>query len=304
MAARDRPHPATPLDAALFCPRCGYDLRGQGDTVPACSECGQALDAESLQAMQVPWQARREIGPRRALLKTAWRVAANPQRLCLAAAFDVDDRDALRFRRWVVALLTLLWLLACGVGLFAVSGEQLPDISNLQQDTLLLVLAALGGCLVLVTPIWLYVASGVHVYLFSIGMQDAGPAWRSRVMALSRYAAGLMLFTPIPLGLFAAGAAIAAWSESWQSVDVGLAETIYLTGIAATIIGVAMTVGLALAAVRVLTVMQMRLMQRGPVTALVLTLLVPVAWMLLAVWLAGLAASVLYLALMVYTSVW
>src|SRR5690606_33860096 len=56
----------------VFCPWCGYDLRGR--VGEACPECGGRIDREELLRSQIPWSHRRTLGRIRAFWQTVWLV--------------------------------------------------------------------------------------------------------------------------------------------------------------------------------------------------------------------------------------
>jgi hypothetical protein len=82
--------------AEIFCPQCGYDLRGIESA--RCPECGHEIDRTGLAKSQIPWTWRGQtIGRWRAYWRTvglgSWRIG------WLAGEVNrpVDGRDARRF---------------------------------------------------------------------------------------------------------------------------------------------------------------------------------------------------------------
>ena len=51
---------ATEVADDLFCPECGYSLRGI-DSVDRCPECGHGSERARLTASNIPWTYREEI---------------------------------------------------------------------------------------------------------------------------------------------------------------------------------------------------------------------------------------------------
>ena len=96
-------------DRAVFCPSCGYDLRGSN--AERCSECGMEIDRVALKTTAVPWAYRRSIGRVRAFLKTVWLVTYDSQRIRHELIRPQDDRDARRFQYANAALLTITFLI-------------------------------------------------------------------------------------------------------------------------------------------------------------------------------------------------
>lgn len=94
--------PASPEDAGLYCPACGYDLRGT--TADRCSECGSAFDRATLRVSRLPWVHRRELGRIRAWRQTVWLVIRHPKTLAEEMAGPVDWPAASRFR-WIMVVL-------------------------------------------------------------------------------------------------------------------------------------------------------------------------------------------------------
>lgn len=84
----------------LFCPACGYSLRGL--TRGRCPECGLDLGPVRAAGSQMPWVHRRQIGWLRAFWRTVWFVTFRHKRIAAEIARPVSYRDAQLFR-WVVA---------------------------------------------------------------------------------------------------------------------------------------------------------------------------------------------------------
>jgi hypothetical protein len=93
------------LSEELFCPECGYDLRGAASD--RCPECGLAIDRQSLSVSRIPWVHRGEIGAWRAYWRTVQFVVANPRQLGVEVARPVSYRDAQKFR-WIGILVISL----------------------------------------------------------------------------------------------------------------------------------------------------------------------------------------------------
>ena len=90
-------------DEDLFCPGCGYSLRGA--TGERCPECGYSLAYLRTHTCGIPWAHRRQRGRLRTYWQTVWLVTFRPQRFCEEYAHEVRYRDARRFQ-----LMTLLYV--------------------------------------------------------------------------------------------------------------------------------------------------------------------------------------------------
>jgi predicted RNA-binding Zn-ribbon protein involved in translation (DUF1610 family) len=99
-----------PAARELFCPECGYNLRGI--TSARCPECGTEIDRAKLAESQIPWVHRAKIGRVRAYVRTAWLATARPNRLAMEMAGPVSYEDARKF-----------WLVTVGVAWVALAGE-------------------------------------------------------------------------------------------------------------------------------------------------------------------------------------
>jgi len=104
---------SSPYADDLFCPECGYSLRGL--TSERCPECGLKLDFIESDQPLIPWERRREIGRMRAYWQTVFQVVFRNKVFCRAAYRSVSYRDAQLFRwvsmvRTLIALPLILWI--------------------------------------------------------------------------------------------------------------------------------------------------------------------------------------------------
>ena len=113
--------PVEPVGEELFCPGCGYDLRGLASE--RCPECGLTIDREAVAASAIPWMHRTRLGRVNAFRRTVWMAIRHPATLARDAARPVSYLDAQKFR-WVVVLLGALPLAAAALlGRWALGGS-------------------------------------------------------------------------------------------------------------------------------------------------------------------------------------
>lgn len=96
----------------LFCPQCGYNLRGTGGE--RCSECGRTFAPGELSGSRIPWAHRRMLGRRKAFFRTLHIATFHPGRLAESFDADIPWREGRRFRLLCVLPLCLAWLLIPG----------------------------------------------------------------------------------------------------------------------------------------------------------------------------------------------
>lgn len=150
------------MDAAMLCPRCGYDMRGTTGT--RCSECGQEIDRAAMAESGLPWAQRKKLGRIRAFRATVRLICFDSRKIRHELSKPQDLRDARRFRVWVTALLSLSFLVAF---------------------TCLMVAAKLEEFL-------LHSSS-----LFNFGGNPIMPAWQQDLLV--PWNAGIALFWPLPI---------------------------------------------------------------------------------------------------------
>ena len=131
-------------EETLFCPGCGYDLRGSRGG--PCSECGIPIDRAALRVSAFPWAHRRKIGHVRAYVSTVWQVLSDSRGLAYETAKPQDPADARSFARINGALAALTLLLpffaamtdAGGMGFLAVppNDSRGPWLKDWQQDAI------------------------------------------------------------------------------------------------------------------------------------------------------------------------
>lgn len=110
----------------LFCPGCGYDLRGSIGS-GRCPECGLAID-RATGVSRIPWAHRRRIGRVRAYWRTVWLATFRIRQLGDEVNRAVNYHDAQRFRLVTVVIATLA---AVGVlAAAAAAGGGVEELAN------------------------------------------------------------------------------------------------------------------------------------------------------------------------------
>jgi len=207
----------------LFCPECGYSLRGL--TSERCPECG--LDLGFIEATEslIPWERRREIGRVRAYWRTVLLATFRPRRFCRAAYQDVSYRDAQLFR-WLSIGHVIAGLLAV-IGVVALLTDGRLFEGPVEETGWWFVgLVGLCGVLALVA------LTGIPSYFFHPRYL---PVQRqNRAVALSYYACA-PLNMMLPLGVLAS---TAFWGHGPGSLsgDEWVISTILVCGALALVL--------------------------------------------------------------------
>lgn len=280
------------IDEELYCPECGYSLRGI-DASDRCPECGHALDRARLTASQIPWTHRGDIGSLKAFWRTVALVVRRPSRAAADVARPVSFGDARKFRRAtvLVAMAGPLALLAWGC--FAVALDRpITIVSRASPAT------GVGWVLeILLVPVivvalhaFLLAATGVASYFFH--PRRLPVEVQNRAVALSYYACAPWALTPLSVASLV-GAYLAR-------------EYLVAARAPATLIGVVLMLGAVMPVVQAvaMTLSPLRMLQRatncGIGRAIALGGGLPVLWALLAVIIAvGIPAAYAFIALMI-----
>lgn len=191
MTSAQRPaQNATPYPDDLYCPECGYSLRGL--TSARCPECGLSLEFIRSDAPLIPWERRRQLGRLRAYWQTVFQVLFRTKRFCRASCRPVSHPDAQRFR-WV----TILHVYLPALAVLPVAHWANPNMLRDAVEETSGWFVTLVGAWVLPT---LLVLTGLPSYLFH--PRRLTTAQQNRAVALSYYGTA-------PLGLLAPLAAAA-----------------------------------------------------------------------------------------------
>jgi hypothetical protein len=108
MEQTSQPSAALVGDEPIFCPGCGFDLRGTSSG--RCGECGLEVDREALRVSGIPWAHRAKMGRVRTYLKTVWQVTIGSKRLRYESAKPQELADGRSFGRVTAALLATVLL--------------------------------------------------------------------------------------------------------------------------------------------------------------------------------------------------
>jgi len=212
-----------PLSEELFCPECGYDLRGAGSE--RCPECGFALDRATLASSRIPWVHRTKIGGRKAYYRTNRLVLFKPAVLAAEINRPVDHRAAGRFR-YVTVILATLPLEAWSIWLFVGSGAMRDFPAGNKLGWVLEGVCAVAGAL----AIWLFLlgASGSGSYLFHPRRMSI--AQQNRAIAVSCYGCAPLAWVWLPAGLLALARIVVHASRQPNDLAAQIAVPLYVAG--------------------------------------------------------------------------
>jgi hypothetical protein len=186
----------------LYCPNCGYDLRGIDSA--RCPECGAEIDRSKFGESILPWLHRHQIGRFRAFWRTVRMATFRPKALAEEMSRPARFADAILFRRIVVlhAMITIAGPLTLVYLLNGLPGTGSDNLLWSSQDRLgsLLQLAAvpLGwACLAM----FFFAITGVGSYFFH--PKSISVVRQNRAVALSCYACAPLAYLPVTAILFA-----------------------------------------------------------------------------------------------------
>jgi hypothetical protein len=197
-------------DAAIeiFCPVCGYDLRGGGSG--RCPECGTSIDHETLARSRIPWSHRQQIGRFRAYWRTVWLATFHAKKLAQEASKPVDYRDARLFRVITILVAGLPVAALVWFGVTQIKWDELTSgvltQPSMQPPTRLLdvflpftAVAAFAPFLPACALLFFWAATGAVSEAFYTRALPL--AQQNRAMAISQYSCAPLALLPIALTL-------------------------------------------------------------------------------------------------------
>ena len=203
--------PAPPEHAAysadLYCPDCGYNLRGL--TSDRCPECGLVLDFIESDTPIIPWERRHELGPFRAYWQTVRMVILRNKVFCRAAYRSVSHRDAQLFRWITIAHAFVPLILAMFV--------ELTELADSWGGWRWVALGAVSALIALLA------ATGLPSYLFHPRFLTTEQ--QNRAIALSYYGCAALALLPAVL---VAAALVAIVGETRSVLDLILQLLVFI----------------------------------------------------------------------------
>lgn len=273
--------------AALYCPDCGYDLRGL--TGDSCPECGNEVSMENLERWQIPWAQRSERGRFKTFWRTVWQVTRRPERFVQAAAMPVAYRDARKFHLTLV-LWTWLWLVCmfvpCLVALYASAPS---DIS--ESVLIFSIVSSVEMCMLCG---FLFTATALHTYW--LHPRGLPVEQQNRAVAIGYYAAAPLAFLPVAPVVYFAGFMLGAIGD-----EIGQAA-LEMTGVVVAIASVGVLLAVPLKIWLVVTLFARRVARLSGASLWSLIIGLPVLWAVLAVvWFVLIAGACGWAVLMLCT---
>lgn len=210
---------AVPPTGEVYCPQCGYDLRGRASD--RCPECGLPVDDQTLREPQIPWTHRDKIGRWRAYWRTVRLALFHPRKLGGEVARPVNLDDARGFWRVTARFLTVPAAVAATVA-YLVSLDPWP-----RPDSTLAV-AGLAFEFLAVASLWpatylfFLAVMGVGSYLFH--PRHLTVVQQNRAIAVSYYGCAGLAWLPGAATLSAG--TIVLLSNWWQAADAPVLQVL------------------------------------------------------------------------------
>ena len=231
----DRPRPpqetASPLragnDEDIYCPHCGYNLRGL--TSGRCPECGNVCDLATMSRSLIPWLHRAEVRRVRAWWQTCWMALRRPGQFAASINAPCPYTEARRFWLINVAIVCLPLVVLCGMFALSFTAKQVPtgplamSLSGGRNDSWLAVNAAVPWMSAVIYWPVVAIAGGLTVLLVTGGVSylfQVMPIPRrqqDRSAAMSLYSSGAMIAGALVLLCLAVVVGLA-----WMAVRVSV----------------------------------------------------------------------------------
>jgi hypothetical protein len=276
-------------DADLFCPECGYHLRGIA-AIARCPECGLPIDRKGVARSQIPWAHRTHIGRPRAYWRTLWLATLRPRALAAEAAGRVEYRDAQRFRlatAFIAAAPFLVGAVAAmvatrGTGIFTmIAPSSIPGwlMSGRPSPALDLMIPWESGLTMyptvpLAVLLLFVLLTGVHTYWFH--PKRLPVVRQNRAVALAYYGGAPLALLPVPALLSGAVAVLHATELNNRSTATwSFVRVVEITTILAALAVVTLTW-------RSIMTLMSRTTQPGLGRLLLAGALIPLEWILCA----------------------
>jgi hypothetical protein len=186
--------PAQASTADLFCPGCGYNLRGIESE--RCPECGLIADRQSLSKWVLPWPGRAWIGRWRAFWRTVNLVTFRPSALAVEMTRPTQFFDAILFRRIVVSSLLIPAGITATAIYFSFIVRPYGDMRDLwiATDWLGSILQLFGVVVIWVClALFLLTATAIPGYFFR--PPTLTTVQQNRAVALSYYSCAPLVYT-------------------------------------------------------------------------------------------------------------
>ena len=202
----------------LFCPNCGYNLRGLDRD--RCPECGKPFDRSLLSSSRIPWVHRRALGGITAYWRTVAFVLRHPLMLAGEMGIPVSFEHARRFRR-ATLLLVLVPLVAASAGFFiealldpsmplATKADRYaptkpypftkPPQPTWRDGRIIGWVLEIGTLPVAWMGVWLFLCSATGAVGLFFRPKRMAIRQQNRAVAISCYSCAPLAFTPVLVG--------------------------------------------------------------------------------------------------------